>query len=149
MNSTIEALCEASSSTEVKVVFTNCKWHGFLGEALVDLPLGKAKRLSSTSLGSGGAAPLRTSSSTSDAHPQNSETHDAQDSTKHVPVKAILFDADGTLLDSLPPHVDFCHVSACLLGADVRACVRTYNLQKMLSVHFAESFRLPVECPLY
>ena len=22
-----------------------------------------------------------------------------------------LFDADGTLLDSLPPHVDFCHVS--------------------------------------
>ena len=23
--------------------------------------------------------------------------------------QAILFDADGTLLNSLPPHIDFCH----------------------------------------
>jgi hypothetical protein len=24
-------------------------------------------------------------------------------------VKSVVFDADGTLLDSLPPHIDFCH----------------------------------------
>ena len=142
LNSTIEALCEASSLTEVKVVFTNCKWHGLLGEALVDLPLGKAKRLSSTSLGSGGAATLRASSSTGDAHPQNSETRDAQESTKNVPVKAILFDADGTLLDSLPPHVDFCHVSACcsVVMVTVTYVLTTYKNAKRTLCWIISSF---------
>lgn len=44
--------------------------------------------------------------------------------------EAILFDADGTLLDSLPPHVDFCHNMNRELGlgltlpdrSDVAAC---------------------------
>jgi len=30
--------------------------------------------------------------------------------------KAVIFDADGTLLDSLPPHVDFCHAMNAKLG---------------------------------
>eukprot|EP00750_Incisomonas_marina_P000139 INCI10144.1.p1 GENE.INCI10144.1~~INCI10144.1.p1 ORF type:complete len:441 (+),score=91.75 INCI10144.1:174-1496(+) len=107
MNSASEALCEASSSTEIKVVFTNCKWHGILGEALVELPLGKAKRLSATSVGN--AAVVTHASSAGDAHSQDSETCNVPGNIINPPVKAILFDADGTLLDSLPPHVDFCH----------------------------------------
>ena len=113
MNSASEALCEASSSTEIKVVFTNCKWHGILGEALVELPLGKAKRLSATSVGN--AAVVTHASSAGDAHSQDSETCNVPGNIINPPVKAILFDADGTLLDSLPPHVDFCHVSDCVL----------------------------------
>ena len=45
---------------------------------------------------------------------------------------AVLFDADGTLLDSLPPHVDFCHMMNAELGlklslpdrTDVASCRR-------------------------
>jgi FMN phosphatase YigB (HAD superfamily) len=32
------------------------------------------------------------------------------ESTSRPRIKAVLFDADGTLIDSLPPHMDFCHV---------------------------------------
>ena len=32
------------------------------------------------------------------------------------PLAALIFDADGTLLDSLPPHVDFCHAMNAELG---------------------------------
>lgn len=48
------------------------------------------------------------------------------------PLEAIIFDADGTLIDSLPPHIDFCHQMNAEfdvgLGAslparnDIRAC---------------------------
>ena len=83
--------------------------------------------------------------------------------------RAILFDADGTLLDSLPPHVDFCHMLNAELGLglelprrdDVDAC-RKIAAAPMSSFFRAAGFpeavlaesvaayeqRFAVECPV-
>ena len=39
--------------------------------------------------------------------------------------QAVIFDADGTLLDSLPPHVDFCHAMNAELGLGLTLPART------------------------
>lgn len=59
------------------------------------------------------------------------------------PSRIVIFDADGTLLDSLPPHIDFCHTmnEELNLGLMLPARTQVANCRSVAAAPMANFFR--------